>query len=187
MIVEKIVSDTFQTNTYIINKKIVIDPASDFTKLIKEPVDILLTHGHFDHILGLKFLKLEYVYIHPNDCELLKDYKKNLSSLINKKIEFDIECKDITKFFEVIHTPGHTMGSCAIKIENYLFTGDTLFTDSIGRTDFPGSSEKHMFESLKILKDYLKNIPEDTIIAPGHGPMTSVEKILINNPYLRSI
>ena len=187
MIVERVVSDTFQTNSYVVNKKIIIDPASNLNNFVEEPVDILLTHGHFDHIMGLKFLNFKYVYVHPNDCELIKDYKKNLSSLINKKIEFEVKCKNIMELYEVIHTPGHTMGSCIIKIENYLFTGDTLFADSIGRTDFPGSSEKEMIKSLKILKDYLKTLPKDTIIAPGHGTMSSIGEVLISNPYLRSL
>lgn len=185
MKVRKIVtSNELKTNTYIIDEKFVIDPGKNIGDYINNEIIVLLTHAHFDHIIGLAELKVKELYIHPLDVELLRDPQKNFSEYIGSPFSWQGEWKDITHSFNILHTPGHTPGSCIIHIENYLFTGDTLFFDSIGRTDLAGSSSEQMKKSLKTLKEYLLNLPEDTIIAPGHSRTAFLKDLLKVNPYM---
>ncbi len=198
------------SNTYILGKKgeacIIIDLGTtsneviDFVKKnFKSVSGILLTHAHFDHYRGVnKFLK-EFsnqdipVYIHEDDLEMLLD------TSINKRIfyqdipdiNFEPRCfktGDKLKFgnlvIDVIHTPFHTKGSvCYLsKEDNALFTGDTLFKGSIGRSDFPNSTPEDIHSSL--LK--LTKLNELLVVYPGHGPITSIKNELNTNPYIRS-
>ncbi len=187
MIIEKIIVGDVFTNCYIVGceeEKIcgIIDPGDNGEKIkekIEElglnPVMIINTHGHFDHI-GANHLFNLSVYIHKDDFEFLKDPEKNLSSFFsvpyvskNDNI-ITVEEKDVIKigklYFEVIHTPGHTPGSICLKIENILFTGDTIFADGIGRTDFPEGDEERLIKSIK---EKILPLPDDFIIYPGHG------------------
>ncbi|HOB16822.1 MAG TPA: MBL fold metallo-hydrolase [Defluviitoga sp.] len=179
----------FRTNTYIIDNKIIIDPGEDVGQFVSRENEfiVLLTHGHFDHILGLPEIKIKELYLHPLDDELLKNPKLNLSFLLGTPFSWIDSWKDISEAYEIIHTPGHTPGSCVIYIDNYLFTGDTLFFDSIGRTDLPNSSPEDMERSLKILKEFLMSLPKDTIIAPGHMRTGTIVEVLENNPFLKVI
>lgn len=194
MIIEKIRVSVFFTNCYIIGcekEKLcgIIDPG-DETEKIKEiiakfglkPTLIINTHGHFDHIGGNNFFDLP-VYIHEYDAEFLKNPDKNLSSLFstpyickNKVITFQegekIKIGKLT--IDIIHTPGHTPGSVCLKFNNILFTGDTLFRDGIGRTDFPGGNEK---ELIKSIREKILILPEDTKIYPGHGEKSNIGNI----------
>lgn len=195
MIIERIIIGDVFTNCYIVGceeEKIcgIIDPGDNgekieekIKKLNFKPIMIINTHGHFDHIGANHFFNLP-VYIHKYDFEFLKNPEKNLSSLFaipyickNNRV-FILEEGDIIKIgklnLKVIHTPGHTPGSICLKIDNILFTGDTLFADGIGRTDFPEGDEERLIKSIK---EKILILPDETIIYPGHGEITKLKNI----------
>jgi glyoxylase-like metal-dependent hydrolase (beta-lactamase superfamily II) len=187
----------YQTNTYILinnDQVIIIDPVSKADRIqavIKDNervVGICLTHGHFDHIGAVDDLVDLYncpVYIHEDDFDLTQDSEKNYS--LTKKIKLKTKLnfyKDIMQIdtfkFEVFHTPGHTKGSVCIKFDNDLFTGDTLFKGSVGRTDLFGGSAQQMKQSLR----FIRALNHDYIIYPGHDNVTTLFEELKHNPYL---
>lgn len=194
-----------QTNCYIVNKKgssacIVIDPGEEADKiaryirkkgLINE--GILLTHGHFDHITGVSELislvggKL---YAYEGEKELMMDPRMNGCVMMGYEVAIEPEyllrdgqTLEIAGMqFQVLHTPGHTSGSCCyyMEEEKVLFSGDTIFMESVGRTDFPTGNGRQLIDSIqtKVLV-----LPPDVQIYPGHGPETSVAYEKQNNPY----
>ncbi|WP_372519626.1 MBL fold metallo-hydrolase [Candidatus Ruminimicrobiellum ovillum] len=201
---EFIVSGEFQVNCYIVydetsKKAIIIDPGQDGKKVIDKieklnlkPEILINTHGHFDHTLSNDIIRQKYnipLAIHKDDTEMLSDANKNFSTIIGsptiiKKADifFDKEETKETSFckYYVIHTPGHSKGSVCILIDNILFAGDTIFKNSIGRTDLYGGDYDEIIQSLQKIKKF----PPDTIICPGHGPFTTLKQELKNNPYL---
>lgn len=187
----------YQTNTYCIvqdSKVIIIDPVSKADRiqsLIKENevvVGICLTHGHFDHIGAVDDLVALYncpVYIHEDDIELTQDPEKNYSQtkkikLKSKLIPFKDHMNIQSIEFDVYHTPGHTKGSVCLKFKSSLFTGDTLFKGSIGRTDLYGGNAQEMKQSLR----FIRSLNEDLTIYPGHDDVTQLFDELKRNPYL---
>ncbi len=194
------------TNTYIIKSKneiIVIDPAFESERIIKEIKNlkgdikyIINTHGHIDHISSNNDLLKEFncqLLIHELDSKLLISPEKNLSLLFGYSYisqQADLLLKDGDKIkigdleLKVIHTPGHTEGSISLYGDGFIFTGDTLFYDSIGRSDFPGGDEKKLFESLEKLNKIIK---EDQIVYPGHGDFGYFYEIKKINPFLNII
>lgn len=156
---------------------------------------LIATHGHFDHIAYLKqwnALTNKPLYIHSEDSICLSSGEYNVSSLCGMKLTFDVEYKDILTLnelsdngisVEVLHTPGHSKGSCVIVInDSLIFTGDTLFAGSAGRTDFIGGDSKELMKSLALLKLRLKL--KRYSIFPGHGPSTISIFELSSNPFL---
>lgn len=192
-------------NCYIIeteNKNaIAVDAGGDFEKLRKFLQDngltlkkILLTHGHFDHIGATAQLSKEYnaeVFVHEDDAVMLTDRRESLADAAGGMPHTDVEnyttIKDgdvITQdelSFEVIHTPGHTRGGVCYKCGRHLFTGDTLFKMSMGRTDFPGGSASQLFASLK----KLSNLDGDYSVYPGHNQATTLDYERKYNSYLK--
>ncbi len=156
---------------------------------------ILLTHGHYDHIMGVKQFKKDFsakVVIHEKDEDCLSSPLKSLAithALNFPKAEADITVKDGDRLYfggteiEVIHTPGHTKGSVCYKIGDMLFTGDTLFKGTVGRTDFPGGSYKEIIESV----NRLGALEGDYKVYPGHEGITTLENERRNNPYMEGI
>ena len=153
---------------------------------------VLLTHGHFDHIMAAKKIRQQYqipVYAGVHEEELLADSEMNLSgmwavpyTMKADKLVSDNEVLTIAGMeLTVIETPGHTPGGVCyyIKKENVLFAGDTLFCESYGRTDFPGGS---MFALLRSLRGKLFVLPEETDVYPGHGQATSIGYEKTHNP-----
>lgn len=191
-------------NCYVIeteNKNaVIIDAGGDFEKIKRFLTEnelnlkkILLTHGHFDHIGAVQQLSEYYkaeVFIHESDAVMLTDSTASLADSIGslyKPVEkfTTIKDGDVIKqdelSFEVIHTPGHTLGGVCYKCENSLFTGDTLFKLSMGRTDFPNGSASQLLNSLKRLAD----LDGDFDVYPGHNETTTLDFERKNNSYLK--
>jgi len=209
MEIEHLILGEFQTNCYIIRRSktaadcLLIDTGLDADKIINfleaeqlNPQVIILTHGHIDHIAGLERLRSHYpdlkVYIHKQDAQMLTGEKKNLSELMGVSFTTTaanhiltdgqlIEQAGIT--LKVVHTPGHTPGGICLYSEKdrILFSGDSLFSDSVGRTDFPGGSMQQLIQSIK---KNLLTLPAETIVYPGHGPVTTIGREKATNPFL---
>lgn len=182
-------------------KAVIIDPGADGKKIHHWVLEkgltvdyILLTHGHIDHIGGVdelrKLLGNVLVGIHAGDAEMLTDGKKNFSSfmgsaLVLKSADFLLqdgqELLVGNQKLKVITTPGHSPGCVCFLSTEGLFSGDTLFAGSIGRTDFPGGS---MDQLLKGVKEKLLILPDDTRVFPGHGEETSIGEERRDNPFL---
>ena len=206
MRVERIPAGIYAANCYLVyseNTKegIVIDPGGDADDIMTRINElglnikyIVLTHGHGDHIAGINDLKNFIdvpVAIHKEDEYMLKNGDKNLSSLMAMgtiEVSPDILLDEGDKISfgdlvaEVIYTPGHTLGGISLKIGDSIFTGDTLFAGSIGRTDLQGGSYEDIISSIK---NKILIYPDDTIIYPGHGPATTIEKEKATNPFVR--
>lgn len=200
--------NAFGTNCYIViseqNNAVLIDaPQADndaLEQLEKQGVKIkkiLLTHGHCDHIESLAFLAEKYgaeVYIHKLDEPKLHDDFLNLSeyfgSLYSSPIQHfkgakTVEDGDIITLdeleFKVIHTPGHTRGSVCYIVNDVMFSGDTLFKQSIGRTDMPDGDTNTLMSSLK----RLEKIEGDYLLLTGHGGSSRLSEERANNPYMK--
>lgn len=177
MKVETFVVGPLLTNCYFLSlekETVVIDPGFLTQEILEKAKQqkisyIILTHHHWDHILGaqeLKKITKAKILIHEEDGKFLKfEADKFLKG--GEKLKIGKET------LEIIHTPGHTPGSICILANNFLFTGDTLFEDGVGRTDLPGGSAKDLQKSLKILEKIIR--PEIKIF-PGHGPSFSRER-----------
>ncbi|WP_281950975.1 MBL fold metallo-hydrolase [Nitrosophilus kaiyonis] len=175
----------YQTNCYILSineNEIIIDPGMGATpwieKNVKNPVAILNTHGHFDHVWSNAELKRIYnipIYIHKKDAFLLEIDQFNLG-MPKSHADVLIDNEDIIQIkdfkFRFLHFPGHTPGCCVIEFDEAWFSGDFIFKGSIGRVDLPYSNPQDMKNSL--IK--FKNIPYDKPVYPGHGGPTTIKE-----------
>ncbi len=205
MKIEKFVIGMIGTNCYLVqNEKtkecFLIDPAVCPPELVdhikSKGLDlkaILLTHGHFDHIMGINDFLAEFpvpVYAHEDEKTLLEDASMNASANYGRGYTFsgaeylqDGQRLTLAGMnINVIHTPGHTAGGCCYYIseENVLFSGDTLFHTSIGRTDLPTGSSSQLTHSIR---ERLMCLPGETTVYPGHMSETSIAFEEMNNPY----
>ena len=185
----------YQTNCYLVWGEespscVVIDPGYEpdtvlyeAKKLGKEIEAILLTHGHFDHVGAVREIAAETdckVYLCEQDLTMPPQMTAGPLYYTNTYAESDfVEAAGLT--FTVLHTPGHTPGSVCLCCENVMFSGDTLFWGSCGRTDLPGGNWTTIRISLKRLAD----LPGDYDVYPGHGDATTLSFERKMNPYLR--
>ncbi|WP_138159074.1 MBL fold metallo-hydrolase [Peptoniphilus catoniae] len=195
----RLIVGSYQANCYVVfdeeNRAIIIDPGaqSDYIRETIEHRDlkvdkIIVTHAHPDHFGAMeelsKYFKVK-TYIGKHENEILK----KRSSEIGKEVSADVlvrngeEISFGENYFKVIKTPGHTPDGMCLLIDNILFSGDTLFRGSIGRTDFEGGDYKTMLNTLKNLME----LPEDTLVLPGHGPETTIGDEKATNPFIKGI
>ena len=208
--VEPVLSSPFQQNGYVVHRKgetdcLVIDPGlepQNFLKLFESkglnPVALLITHGHGDHIGGVTMIREKRqaakIYIGEHDHEKLTDPVQNLSANLGISLmapPADILLRDGETLelagisIEVRHVPGHSKGLVVYWIpaepKGIVFVGDAIFQGGIGRNDFPDSDP---VVQIPMIRSKILTLPDDTIIYPGHGNSTSVGEERQSNPYL---
>jgi glyoxylase-like metal-dependent hydrolase (beta-lactamase superfamily II) len=207
VILERIVVGNLETNCYIFgssrNKEVVvIDPGGDVERIMAvlyglaaQVCSIVNTHGHVDHILGNRSLKKRTgaeILIHRADGEMLIDSRKNFSNLLAEPVTSPpadrlLEGGDLIRIGElslkVVHTPGHSPGGISLIGDGLVFTGDTLFSGSIGRWDFPGASYNLLLASVR---NKLLVLEDETVVYPGHGPSSTIGAERRHNPFFSS-
>ncbi|AQQ71772.1 Hydroxyacylglutathione hydrolase [Limihaloglobus sulfuriphilus] len=213
MIIETVTQGSYQTNSYILrgdnsSECVIIDTGMDNKELLAridsqalKPEALLLTHGHLDHIIGVPDLRDKYpgikVCIHENDAAALNEPERNMSAHSAIYRNFTTAAADIIledgktysfagMDFKVLHTPGHTPGCICLYCESEaaLFTGDTVFAGSVGRTDFPGYDTNAAHQQLlNAVREKVFALPDDTKLYPGHGPSTTLRCEKKYNPF----
>lgn len=206
MIVDKLELGPFATNCYIVGSEsgragMIIDPADKAKQILKKVEDmgldiklIALTHGHIDHIGALKEIKEATgaeVAIHSDDARSL-GRKQPLAIIFGlfystppspDRLLKDGDSIDVGDlYFVVLHTPGHTPGGICLLGQGAVFSGDTLFNYSVGRTDLPGGSYSKLMNSIQTR---LMTLPDNTVVYPGHGGETTIGAERNGNPYLQ--
>ncbi|MEK7310009.1 MAG: MBL fold metallo-hydrolase [Planctomycetota bacterium] len=223
MNVKTFVLGPIQTSCYVVypddnNNAIIVDAGGDPAEMVQfikqhdlNPIYLVNTHGHIDHILGNPQLKKAFpkmqICIHPADARMLAESKANLAT----ELGFEFSAPEADKLlnegdtlslgkekFSILHLPGHTKGGIGLLYNhkwvdakrhgaaapndaNLLFSGDALFAGSIGRTDFPGGS---LSELVNNIREKVLTLPDNTVVYPGHGPSTTVGDEKHSNPFL---
>ncbi len=205
MIVKSLPVGPLQVNCYIVacprtKKALIIDPGDEAQKILQlleqeelNPAMLVNTHGHFDHVGGNSLIiektGIEFC-MHKEDLPLLKQASRQAASYGLQVMESPaptcflqngdvVEIGDLS--FEVIHTPGHSPGGICLYGQGHLFSGDTLFAGSIGRTDLPGGD---MQQLLGHIRSQLMVLPEATVVHPGHGPESTIGAEQQFNPFV---
>lgn len=202
---KEIVVGGLETNCYLVYCEetlqcAVVDPGAEPERIFLEiaeaelkPVVIINTHGHVDHIGANRDMKDHFgvpLYIHAADSPMLgKIQQLELSLFLGAKdsppadhlMSDAEEIKIGNSVLRVLHTPGHSPGSVSLLGDGFLLSGDTLFLEGVGRTDLPGGSQKQLEQSLR---EKVMTLPDETVILPGHGPLTSVGQERVNNPFI---
>ncbi len=207
MLMETIVVGPLGVNSFILgdkqsNEGVVVDPGADGELILAAVARfglkikyVINTHGHFDHIGCNKQIKEQTgaeLLIHEKDLWLLSEAARSARQFGLKVDDSPLPDRYLTdglrldfgkRSIEVLHTPGHTPGGCSLYLrdEQLVITGDTLFADSVGRTDLPGGSHEQLIASIKAK---LMPLADETVVWPGHGPSSSIGRERRYNPYL---
>lgn len=205
MKIHKLITGPVQENCYILDQggfALIVDPGDEAEKIIEkvedldlQPIGVLLTHAHFDHIGALDAVIDRYdcsVYIHQAEEQALLDPEFNLSAMAGRpfttkpadKIIYTEGSNQIGPFqFEIRHTPGHSPGSVSYIFHNdkTVIGGDALFKGSIGRTDISHGNHEQLLTSIR---EKLLTLDEDYTVYPGHGMATTIQNEKESNPFL---
>lgn len=199
-----LVVGTLQTNCYILQsgkEALVIDPGDEADRIRRflndlgaKPSRIVATHTHFDHVLGVEGLRAEThapFSIHKDDLPLLEAMQARVRQFMGFNVPPPPKVDSFLKHgdelvlgnetIRILHTPGHSPGSISLAAKGYVFTGDALFNQSIGRTDLPGGDYETLIHSIK---EQLFRLDDNTIVYPGHGPETSIGDEKLANPFV---
>lgn len=205
VLIRKMEVGAFAANCYLVacertREAVIIDPGGDADRILQQVEKdnvtvkyIINTHGHIDHVAANDEVRKATgapILIHEKDAEMCKKPHASLAVFVGrlKTAEPDrllkggeqLQVGDLV--FEVIETPGHTKGCITLKADGVLFTGDTLFAGSIGRTDLPGGSYSEIIASIK---NKLLVFSDDTVVYPGHGPESTIGEERRYNPFLQ--
>jgi len=202
MKVFRIINGKVESNVYIVtynNQTYIIDPGFDyngiFTYIEENKLKvkaILLTHGHYDHCSALDQVAAKYncpAYMDLSDMIFIESLTSKVKAVKGMSIKLNTRIQDIHQMnnpdIRILSSPGHSPGSVVIEFKNELslFVGDTIFKQSVGRVDLPGSSPSALDESLMMIVSF----PSKTVIYPGHGEKTNVEDELKYNPFIQKI
>jgi glyoxylase-like metal-dependent hydrolase (beta-lactamase superfamily II) len=200
--VDRLEVGSMSANCYIVadsstRSAFLVDPGGEPDRIKKflkkkgfELKFIINTHGHGDHILGNGYFDVP-IYAHRLEKDFLTDPDKNLSGMFgclfrspaaSRLLEDGEEITLDNLKLKIMHTPGHTPGGISIKLDDAVFTGDTLFAGGVGRTDLPSGDEAQLFRSIK---EKLFRLADDTKIYPGHGPASTIGEEKRTNPFFR--
>ncbi len=199
-----VVVGRLQTNCYILQsgrESVVVDPGDEAERILSflkdlgmKPKLIIATHTHFDHVLGVEALRSAtgaLFAIHKQDLSILGSMQARVQQFMGfkvpppPKVDRFLAQGDVVKVgdetIQVLHTPGHSPGSISLAGKGYVFTGDALFNQSIGRTDLPGGDFDTLIHSIK---DQLFQLEDETMVYPGHGPETTIGDEKLANPFV---
>lgn len=205
MILETIVVGELEVNCYIVaapglNRAVIIDPGADEKSirrgLLKHKIEagiVINTHGHYDHI-GSDDAFGAPVYVHAADKPMLEDARSNFSALFAAPVSVRSQIRVVNDgdnigfegfSLKVLHIPGHTPGGMALLMEEsgIIFTGDSLFYHSVGRTDLAGGDQDALIAAIR---DKIMTLPDATVVYPGHGRATTVGEERLHNPFLNA-
>lgn len=202
--VHTLVVGELRTNCYIIQsgkQALIVDPGDESDRIIRfikdvnaSPTNIIATHTHFDHVLGVDGIRRAIgipFLIHSEDQSMLNSMQSNVRQLMGfdvpppPKVDGYLTDGEVLKVGDesvtVIHTPGHSPGSVSLQGDGFVLTGDALFNQSIGRTDLPGGDLETLLNSItaKLFK-----LDDETVVYPGHGPETSIGDEKLANPFV---
>jgi hydroxyacylglutathione hydrolase len=203
--VTRFVTGPIETNTYVVADDatktcLIVDPSTGCEEVLRKiELDglkaeaILLTHAHFDHIMGIPEIQERVgaipIYIHPSEAGFLSNAQLNGSTLLGEDFTFRGGVRKLSEgkihigsfTLDVLHIPGHTPGGCAFVFETHCLCGDALFAGSIGRSDLPGGDGDLLIASIQ---NKLMALADNTIAYPGHGGRTTIGRERRSNPFL---
>jgi glyoxylase-like metal-dependent hydrolase (beta-lactamase superfamily II) len=198
------ITGPIETNTYVVSNRekkcCIVDPSGGCGEMLRyiegaslDPCAIILTHGHFDHLIGIPEVLRRFpevsLWAHPLDFDLIKRADLNGSPMIGIRYEYNGPLHGLTEGamriggFEctVFHIPGHTPGGCALLFDGHLLSGDSLFAGSVGRTDWEYCDTEALIRSIK---EKLLPLPDNTVVHPGHMGRTTIGRERRMNPFL---